>query len=130
MMTSTFQAWSQPGQELIIGPGISLDKDSHDFGQVEHAQEAKCTFTVTNVGTDALIISDCKTSCGCTVPTFSKKPMMPGESTEITVSYDTKRMGDFNKSIRIISNASNQGEYTVYIKGEIIRPANYPPLDK
>ncbi len=70
-------------QELITGPAIELDKDVHDYGDIENGGDGTCEFTVTNIGTEPLIISRCKASCGCTVPKKPDQPIMPGEKGEI-----------------------------------------------
>jgi len=77
------------------------------------------TFTFTNTGNAPLIISEVKTSCGCTVPTYSKEAIMPGKDGEIKISYDTKKVGSFTKTITVLSNA-NQERKTLKIKGAIV----------
>src|SRR6056300_28839 len=101
------------------GPKISIDKNEHDYGTIEQYGDGTCVFTVTNTGNAPLIISFCKGSCGCTVPTCSKEPVAPGASTEITVKYDTKRTGMINKTVTINSNAVNAPKKTVRIKGQV-----------
>lgn len=110
--------------EVIIGPGISVDKDVHDYGTLENGGDGTCVFTVTNVGTEPLIISKCKGSCGCTVPACEKTPILPGETSEIKVKYDTTRTGPINKSVTITSNAVNAPTKVVRIKGTVEAPNN------
>jgi hypothetical protein len=81
--------------------------------------DGNCVFTVTNDGTEPLIISRCKGSCGCTVPQCDKDPIMPGATSSIKVKYDTKRVGPINKSVTITSNASNEPTKVIRIKGKI-----------
>ena len=101
------------------GPSISLDKDVHDYGTITQGADDGCQFTVTNDGTDPLIISRCKGSCGCTVPKYDKDPIMPGATSVINVRYDTKRIGPINKSVTITSNASNEPTKVIRIKGKV-----------
>ena len=77
-------------QEVVTGPAIALDKDVHDYGTIQQGANGTCEFTVTNSGTEPLIISRCKGSCGCTVPQCEKSPIAPGNTSAITVKYDTK----------------------------------------
>jgi len=98
---------------------ISLDKDVHDYGTIQQGANGSCVFTVTNSGSAPLIISRCKGSCGCTVPQCEKSPIMPGQQSEITVKYDTKRIGPINKSVTISSNASNEPTKVIRIKGKV-----------
>jgi len=101
------------------GPMISLDKDVHDYGTIAYGANGTCEFTVTNTGDQPLILTNCKGSCGCTVPKCDTEPVKPGQKTTITVKYDTKRPGPINKSVTISSNATNAPEKIVRIKGTV-----------
>ena len=100
---------------------ISFEKEVIDLGQFMQYDDpnSKCEFQFTNTGKEPLIISKCKGSCGCTVPECPKEPILPGESAVIKVNYDEKRVGSFNKSITITSNATN-GTKVIKIKGKVI----------
>ncbi|NNE55811.1 MAG: DUF1573 domain-containing protein [Flavobacteriales bacterium] len=106
-------------KEVVTGPAISLDKEVHDYGTIEKGADGACTFTVTNTGTEPLIISKCKGSCGCTVPKCDKNPILPGATSEISVKYDTKRVGPINKSVTITSNSVNEPTKVIRIKGKV-----------
>lgn len=106
-------------QEVVTGPSITLDKDVHDYGTIQQGANGACEFTVTNSGTEPLIISRCKGSCGCTVPQCEKAPIAPGATSAITVKYDTKRIGPINKSVTITSNAANEPTKVIRIKGKV-----------
>ena len=75
-------------------------------------------------GTEDLVISNAKGSCGCTVPSWPREPIAPGKSGELKVKYDTKRIGLINKSVTIQSNATNHPVKIIRIKGEIKAPDN------
>ncbi len=115
--------FAQEGQPVVAGsqdgPVMQIDKDIHDYGTVDYAGNGTCVFTITNVGNAPLIISLCKGSCGCTVPSCPQQPIAPGASAEITVKYDTKRPGPFHKSVTITSNAVNSPSKVVKIKGSV-----------
>ncbi|MFK7757345.1 MAG: DUF1573 domain-containing protein [Flavobacteriales bacterium] len=123
-------SFASTAQELITGPAIELDKDVHDYGEVENGGDGTCEFTVTNIGTEPLIISRCKGSCGCTVPQCDKAPVAPGATSAIKVKYDTKRTGPINKSVTITSNAVNEPTKTVRIKGTILAASAGTPVLK
>ena len=94
-------------QELITGPAIELDKDVHDYGDIENGGDGTCEFTVTNIGTEPLIISRCKGSCGCTVPSYPREPIKPGDTGEIEIVYSPgKQQGSQNKTITITANTN------------------------
>ncbi|MGB0885059.1 MAG: DUF1573 domain-containing protein [Chitinophagales bacterium] len=84
---------------------IKMDKMEHDFGTIGDDKNATTTFTITNTGNNPLIISSAKGSCGCTVPTYPKAPIAPGESGTLEVSFDPKgKSGAQNKTVTIIAN--------------------------
>ncbi|MBL7899920.1 MAG: DUF1573 domain-containing protein [Crocinitomicaceae bacterium] len=106
------------------GAIITLDKEVHDYGTIKAGANGECVFKVTNTGNEPLIISFCKGSCSCTVSSCPKEPIAPGASAEITVTYNTDHVGPINKSVTINSNATNYPSKTVYIKGNVLSPAN------
>lgn len=90
---------------------IKFDKTSHNFGQFSEKQPVqKCTFTFTNTGTAPLVINQAIASCGCTVPAYTKTPILPGKKGEITVTYNGtgKFPGHFKKTITVRSNATTE----------------------
>lgn len=93
-----------------------------DYGKIAQGSEGKRVFEFTNVGDAPLIITDVRSTCGCTVPKKPEKPIMPGEKGEIEVSYDTKRIGGFSKAITITSNAKTERK-VLKIKGFIDKEA-------
>lgn len=108
---------------VATGPQITVDKEVHDYGTIEKGGDPYCFFEVTNTGTEPLIISNAKGSCGCTVPEWSREPVLPGKTTKIKVRYDTKRVGPINKSVTLTSNASNDPTMVLRIKGNVQAPA-------
>ena len=104
-------------------PYMQFDKLVHDYGQVMENGDGTCEFTVTNSGKEPLILTDAKSSCGCTVPEWPKSPILPGKSAQIKVTYKTSRIGLINKSVTITSNASNS-PVVLRIKGEVIKKDN------
>lgn len=101
------------------GPEISFEKEIHDFGNMKQHGDASTAFKFTNTGTEPLIISNAKGSCGCTVPSWPREPIMPGKSANIDVKYDSKRLGPINKSVTITSNAVTAPSKVIRIKGNI-----------
>jgi|TARA_B110000046_G_scaffold154569_1_gene164563 hypothetical protein len=115
VVAGAFTAIAQVGS----GPEIAFEKDVHDFGKMKQYGNASTEFKFTNTGTEPLIISNARGSCGCTVPSWPKTPIKPGESAAIKVKYDSKRIGPINKSVTITSNASNEPNTVIRIKGSI-----------
>lgn len=112
------------------GAKIKFDKEVHDYGTIKNGADGACTFDFTNTGNQPLIISNAKGSCGCTVPSWPKEPVNPGQTATITVKYDTKRTGAINKSVTITSNAVNEPTKVVRIKGNVLpKPTGSAPVN-
>ncbi|MDR1203380.1 MAG: DUF1573 domain-containing protein [Tannerellaceae bacterium] len=97
-----------------------INEPTHDFGVIAEADGlASHTFIIKNTGTDPLIIIRVTASCGCTRPDWTKSPIEPGKTGEVTISYNPKgRPGPFLKSVSVLSNAKNQ-RTLLYIKGSV-----------
>ncbi|MDB0069301.1 DUF1573 domain-containing protein [Flavobacteriaceae bacterium] len=90
-----------------------------DYGIIENGEDGNRTFVFKNTGNSPLVFTRIFSSCGCTIPKKPEKPVMPGESGEIQVSYDTKRTGIFQKAITVKSNAKT-ANIILRIKGEVL----------
>lgn len=101
------------------GPEIKFDKIENDYGTISQGGDGGCVFKFKNIGNEVLIISDVRKSCGCTTPTWSKEPIMPGQSGEIKVGYNTGNIGQFSKNITVLSNAIT-ASVVLTIKGNVI----------
>ena len=80
---------------------------SHDYGSIVYGADGTYKFVFTNNAKKPLVITNVKSSCGCTVPSWPKEPIQPGEKGSITVKYNTKIPGTFNKSVQVFSTAEN-----------------------
>lgn len=107
-------------------PVIKFDKVINDYGDLEQHGDGKCEFAFTNTGKEPLILSNVRSSCGCTVPVWPRQPILPGQSDVIKVKYDTKRVGLINKSIQVYSNAT-QKNVVLKIKGKVHKPSSTMP---
>lgn len=114
-------------QGVTMGAAIEFEKEVHDYGDVEYEGNGSCEFVFKNTGSEPLMITDAKGSCGCTVPTWPKEPIAPGASASIEVKYDTKRVGPISKSVTITSNAVNTPVKVVRIAGNVMA---MPVLDE
>ena len=102
-------------------PEISFETETIDYGTIEKGANGQREFLFTNTGKEPLIISNAQGSCGCTVPTWPREPIAPGEQGVIKVKYDTKRVGPFTKSVTINSNAATATK-VIRIKGNVKKP--------
>jgi hypothetical protein len=90
-----------------------------NYGTIAQNSDGMRIFSFTNTGDAPLLITKVKTTCGCTVPSYSKAPIMIGESGVLHIKYDTKRLGSFTKKITVTSNAEG-GNKILKIKGNIV----------
>ena len=108
---------------------FQFESELIDYGTIQQNADGKREFHFKNVGKSPIIISRAKGSCGCTVPTWPKKPIMPGEEAVIGVKYATNRVGAFSKSITLYSNASEPTK-TIRIKGKVLKGDTKAPIVK
>lgn len=106
-------------------PVITFTKTEHDFGKINEADGRVSTvFEFKNEGMEPLVLTNVRASCGCTTPKWTREPIEPGQTGQITVTYNPNgRPGRFQKTVTITSNAT-EPTTKVYIKGEVIpKPA-------
>ena len=110
-------------QTAAAASGMSFEKTEIDYGTIEQNSDPYRTFTFTNTGNEPIIITNAVGSCGCTVPSFSKAPVAPGETGEVKVRYATDRLGKFRKRVTLTTNVSKE-PVVLTIMGEVLdKPA-------
>lgn len=100
-----------------FGAFFAWEKTTHDFGKIVQNKPVTYVFEFTNTGDSPLVITNAQGSCGCTVPSYPKEPIGPGEKGEIKVSFNAASMGVFNKTVTITANTDKPA--TLTIKGEV-----------
>jgi hypothetical protein len=103
------------------GPRISFDKELNDFDTIPRGGDGRCEFVLTNTGDEPLIVSNFQSSCGCLVPWYEKEPVFPGKTTILKARYDTNRVGPFQKSLTLTTNAVDRPTVVLRIKG-VVKP--------
>lgn len=101
---------------------IKFEKNTYDFGKFSESQPVqKCVFTFTNVGNAPLVINQAIASCGCTVPSYTKTPIKPGEKGQIKVTYNGRGTfpAHFKKTITIRTNGVVEMT-RLHIEGEMV----------
>jgi hypothetical protein len=112
------QAQNKKVKEEMVFDKIVEGSVLHDFGSIVYGANGNVDFVYTNKGASPLVISDVKSTCGCTVPSWTKEPVAPGQKGTIQVKYNTALPGAFNKTIVVYSNANNS-PVRVSIKGKV-----------
>ncbi len=119
--TSAPGAATTPAVEVPTGPTTTIEfsESEFDFGTIDEGEKVSHTYKFTNTGTEPLIIKDAKGSCGCTVPSWPKDPVLPGATGEMLVEFNSKgKAGSQNKRVTITAN-TNPGQTFINIKGEV-----------
>ncbi len=105
----------------LSGPVIKFETEELDYGNIMFGSDGTKMLKFKNIGSEPLIISECLTTCGCTIPTCPTKAILPGQTDSIKVVYDTEILGAFLKSITVNSNDSIGSSY-IMVKGKVIDP--------
>lgn len=102
-------------------PGMDFARTEHNFGTIKEELGAVTTqFEFTNHGKSPLIIQRVSASCGCTTPSYTREPVLPGKKGTISVKYSTvRRPGTFNKTITVYTNVPDT-VYVLTIKGNVV----------
>lgn len=72
-----------------------------DFGKIKQGIPAKGTFTVTNIGSEPLIIEQANPTCGCTISDYTKEPIPPGKTGVINATYNAANLNHFDKHLTV-----------------------------
>ena len=100
---------------------IQFNDSNHDFGTLPYKKESDHIFKFTNPGKTPLIITLMETSCGCTAADWTKEPVKPGKSGQITVKYDAAFPGAFQKTITVHYNGKDSPA-VLKISGQVAYP--------
>lgn len=109
-----------PGWAQSAQTAYTIDRTQHDFGTVEQGKTYRTTFSVTSTGSGPLVLLDAKVNCQCTKIDFPGKPLRKGEKAVVTVTFEAKDAGIFNKTVRMLTNASGrQAAFVLRITGVV-----------
>ncbi len=101
---------------------IVFEKTVHDFGDIPYKSDAKVTYTFKNISSKPIALTNVRASCGCTTPEWSKEPIAKKKKGKIVVSYDTNRIGSFNKTISVFTDRQEH-PIQLQVKGNVLPPA-------
>ena len=103
-------------------PVITFAKLKHDFGLLIDGEVVEYSFEFTNTGGTDLVLTKVSATCGCTIPTYDRKPIRPGDKGKITVKFNSEnRNGNQHKTISVLSNAQ-PNLVELEITANIIKP--------
>ena len=104
-------------------PALIWDKIEHDFGTIPQGKPVTAVFKIKNKSKTPLIFTSVSASCGCTTPNYTKEPIAPGKTGEITATYNALSPGEFNKQVVVNTNLSEE-QVLLRLKGKVEQPAN------
>lgn len=122
MKTTTTKTVNAATDVETTNAKMTFETTTVDFGTIENGSDPLRTITFTNTGTEPLVIKNARGSCGCTVPTWDKNPIAPGQSSTIEIRYDTKRTGPINKTVTITTNEESD-THKLQVVGTVLPPA-------
>ncbi len=93
-----------------VYPEIQFAETEHDFGTIQQGTNVEHTFTFTNTGRAPLVITNASSSCGCTVPTWTKEPIAPGETGEMLVKFNGSGQNQVTKTVNVSTNTESGKE--------------------
>lgn len=109
---------------------MTFEHNDFDFGTVKEGEKVKHTYKFKNTGSEPLIISSAKGSCGCTVPKWPSEPIPPGGSGQIDVEFDSKgKPGKQTKRVTVNANTV-PAQTLLNISGNVEKDPNAPATPK
>lgn len=96
---------------------IWFEEDEFDFGNVSEGTIVKHSFKFTNKGSVPLLITNCRTSCGCTVPNWPEDPIPPGGTGEIAATFNTESRPGIQRKLIYIDANTYPGDVKILLKG-------------
>lgn len=107
----------------VVYPVLTFEEEEFDFGTIQQNAAQEHVFKFTNTGKAPLVITNATSTCGCTVPTFTKDPIAPGDSGEMLVKFNGSGQGQVTKTVTVTANTET-GTEQVRIKAFVETPAN------
>lgn len=101
--------------------GLTFKEESFNFGDIEKGKPVTHEFSFKNTSKQTVLITNVKASCGCTTPTWTKTPIKPGETGNVTATYNAANPGAFTKTITVTTNDTEQNK-VLSIKGKVNAP--------
>jgi hypothetical protein len=116
LLDSTGLTSPENGEAFIL-----FYEDEHNFGNVIQGEKVTYSFKFKNIGNTDLIIATARGSCGCTVPTYPKRPIKAGTEGNIDVVFNSENLSGINqKTVTVITNSNPNNVVTLSIHSNVI----------
>lgn len=106
--------------KVFQAPSVVYSMEKIDYGNIYYKSDGIRTIKVSNIGSAPLVVTSCISSCGCTRPSCPTTPILPGTYSQISVYYDTKKIGPIDKYITITTNDPNRPTITIPLTGNVL----------
>jgi len=105
---------------LFLGPSSFewITEKEYDFGLIEQGKPQGYDFQFVNISDEPISIDNVRESCGCTAPSWSEAPILPGDTSTIQIVYNAKKIGYFRKKIKVYISSQRKAE-VLYVEGEV-----------
>lgn len=100
---------------------VKFDRFSHDFGEIQRGEEATAVFSLVNQGLAPLVVENITASCGCTIAEWDKEPLMPQDTMQIKVSYNSNIVGAIKRSVVVKTNDIKRTRTLLTITGNVVK---------
>ncbi len=100
--------------DATVFPTMEFEEKAYDFGNIARGTAVEHVFKFKNTGKAPLVIVDATSTCGCTVPSYPKDPIQPGETGELLVKYNGSGLNAVTKIVTVKAN-TEKGSETVKI---------------
>lgn len=98
-----------------------FDRFSHDFGEIQRGEDATAVFSLVNQGLAPLVVENITASCGCTVAEWDKEPLMPQDTMQIKVYYNSNIVGAIKRSVVVKTNDIKRTRTLLTITGNVVK---------
>jgi hypothetical protein len=102
---------------------FKFNEEKHDFGEIPQGTPVTTIFQFTNIGTEPLILTDVRPTCGCTIANYTKTPVKAGDKGTITITYNAAVAQPFTKTIVVTSNAKTPVKNLIIVGKVVAKPA-------
>jgi hypothetical protein len=113
-------AASAQNSSSVQAPSVVYSMEKIDYGNIYHKSYGIRTIKISNIGSAPLVVTSCISSCGCTRPSCPTTPILPGTYSQISVYYDTKKIGPIDKNITITTNDPKRPTITIPLTGNVL----------
>ena len=103
---------------------ITFEETEHDFGKIIEGETVNFSFRFTNTGKSDLLLAEVTSSCGCTVPSYPKMPIRPGEQGEVKVAFNSNGRKGFQSKTVLVASNTQPNTTLLRIKAQVVNPAD------